>query len=362
MNSFEEIFTLRYNTLYYASAIIVLILVIEFYYKKNATGKLQNILLPILLLIIVFLFGSRGMEVGIDTPNNVKYFNGEVQIASISDVKDIGLYLVSVVSSNFFKSTDSFLTLLSILYILPIYIGIRNLKLNNPLIFFFILFSFFFFKNMGINTQRQGLAFSLFFCGVTYFIINKKYISYLLFGLSFLFHASFVLPITIFIIIKKSQTLYLPIIFYLTATILALINFPFDKVLSKIPYVNLFFEDRLAIYFDDIGNYQIGFRASFWFFNTVFAIVGIYTYKNLNKLNMDKQLYFRFLSSFLYLSGFFFLMFSARFSDRTGFLSWLFIPFLLYPFVTSYRNLGLLNIFSVFILLVSISTIFKFFL
>lgn len=360
MNSFEEIFNLNYNVLYYASAFVVLILVVEFYYKKRSAGGIQNILLPILLLIIVFLFGNRGVEVGVDTPNNIKFFKGYTQIDSLSELKDVGLYLVSILASVFSKSTDFFLTLLAFLYIIPIYIGIKNLKMNNQLIFFFVLFSFFFFKSMGINTQRQGLAFSMFFCGITYFINNKKLIAYFLFGLAFLFHASFIIPIIIFLFSNKIKKLHFPIALYILTTVLALTNFKFNNILSEIPIVNILVEDRLSGYFQDKGNYQIGFRPDFWLFNTIFALIGVFTYRNIEKLNFNKQNYLKFLTSYLFLSSYFFLMFNARFSDRSGFLGWIFILFLLYPYIISNKNIGWLNTFSVFLISVFLASIFKF--
>lgn len=360
MNAFEEIFNLRYNILYYTSAFIVLILVIEFYFKKTTTKNIQNFLLPILLLIIVVLMGNRGVEVGTDTLNNINYFKGTAQVDSLYELKDIGLYIVSIFASMFSRNTDFFLTILAFLYITPIYIGIKNLKMNNPLIFFFVLFSFFFFESMGVNTQKQGLAFSIFFCGMTYFINTNKKISYLLFGISFLFHASIIIPIATFIFVGKIKRLSIPVISYIAATILALINFNIYAVLIKIPIINVLVEERLELYFEDKGDYNIGFRPDFWIFNTIFAVIGIYTYKYADRMNFNKSIYFRFLISYLFISSYFFLMFGARFSDRSGVLAWIFIPFLLYPYVVINKRIGWLNTFTVFIISVFLASIFKF--
>lgn len=357
----EQLFNLRYNIVYYVVAFIALFFVCEFYLKNKNTTKIQNLLLPILLIILVFLIGFRSEFVGKDTPNNIKYFTQKVQVAEVGDLKDVGLYLVSAVSAIFTKNVDVFLIILAFLYILPIYIGIRNLKIRNVFIFFFFIFSFFFFKTMGTNTQRQGLAFTVFFCSVTYFINDKKKISYLLFVIAFMFHASIILPIVAFLVSSKIKKLTIPLIVYGVATGLSIINFKIYDILAGIPIVSLLVEERLDTYTDlSVDNYRVGFRPDFWVFNTVFLIIGYYTYKHLKKNKINKVFYQTVFISYILLSSFFFLMFSARFSDRFGFLAWMFIPFLLLPYVDNRKSIGVFNPITISFICLFLATIFKF--
>src|SRR5690606_25570603 len=208
LNPDEILFNFRYNIIYYITACITLFFVAEFYIKNKSHTKAQNFFLILIFLCLIILFGTRGYNVGTDTLNNIKYFTGRVQIKSFSELNDLGLYTISILLQRISNNITDFLIVLAILYIVPFYISFRNLKLKNPLIFFFCIFSMFFFKGMGINIQKQGLAFSFFILGVTFIFKNIKFFGYLLFGLAFLFHASIIIPISIFFVsfkIKKTN-------------------------------------------------------------------------------------------------------------------------------------------------------------
>lgn len=361
ISQFERIFNFNYNLVYYISSLFVLLLVLEFRLKNKNTQKIQEILLLILLVVIIYTFGFRTEYVGKDTPNNIKYFIRSTQVQSLTDVKDLGLYVVSIVSALFTKSIDVFLTILAMFYVAPIYLGIKNLKIKNSLIFFFFLFSFFFFRSMGINTQRQGLSFAVFFLALTYFIKNKNTIAYFLFLIAFFFHASIILPITVLLASKFIKNDKVPFIIYGVSTVLSIVNFKVYDILSQIPIVNILVEDRLQTYTNlEVDNYRVGFRPDFWLFNTIFLFIGYYTYKHIEKLNFEEKFYRKILVCYILLSSFFFLMFSARFSDRFGFMAWMFIPFILLPYADSRKSIGVFNTLSIFFICVFIATIFKF--
>lgn len=363
MNDLQQIFNIQYNLVYYAVSFVALLLIIEFYYRNINTSKIQKIILFFLLVGIILLFGFRTEMVGTDTPRNIKYFvdSYSFTINSFSEVKDIGLYAVSKFIAKLTSNVDIFLTVLAILYIGPIYIGINNLKLKNPLIFFFFLFSFFFFKSMGINIQRQGIAFALFFCGITYNLKDKNFISYVLYALAFVFHASIIIPIVVFFVSKKIKAVKIPLLIYLLSTGLSLVNFNFYGVLEQIPIINILVEERFDGYLNiDEEHYRIGFRPDFWFFNTIFLFIGYYTYRNIKKLSVNIEFYKTIFFSYIFTSSFFFLMFSYGFSDRYGVLSWIFIPFLLLPYVDYRKKIGLFNVIILYLVCLTIATIFKF--
>lgn len=215
---------------------------------------------------------------------------------------------------------------------------------------------------MGINIQRQGIAFSLFFCAITYYQLqNKKFITYLLYILAFMFHASIIIPIVAFFVSKKIKAVKIPLLIYLLSTGLSLVNFNFYGVLEQIPIINILVEERLEGYLNiDEERYRIGFRPDFWFFNTIFLFIGYYTYRNIKKLSVNIEFYKTIFFSYIFTSSFFFLMFSYGFSDRYGVLSWIFIPFLLLPYVDYRKKIGLFNVLILYLVCLTIATIFKF--
>ena len=362
LNPDEILFNFRYNIIYYITACITLFFVAEFYFKNKAHTKIQYFILIILLGILILLFGTRGEYVGIDTVNNIKYFTGSVKINDLGELKDIGIYFLSITFAQFSQDVDYFLTLIACIYIVPLYLSFRKLDLITPLIFFLFLFSLFFFKSMGMNTVRQGLAFSIFFLGLVSMIKDRKLHSYILFVLSFFMHASIIIPIVILLIAKRLNNIKIAYFVYGICTLLALVNFKANLVLGQIPIVNILVEERLDTYYIDTGNYRIGFRPDFWLFNSIFAGIGYITLKHIDKFNSEflSKNYKIFFTVYLLLSSFFFLMFSARFSDRFGFLSWMFIPLLLLPYAQSRVKIGVLNTLTVFFICVFLATIFKF--
>ncbi|MDM1454778.1 EpsG family protein [Myroides odoratimimus] len=361
-NHYEILFNYRYNFLYYIVAFFTSIFVIEFYVKNKLFTKIQYVFLGVLLFILMLLFGTRGVFVGTDTPNNIKFFTKEVQIHSLSDLKDLGIYFISIVINRFTNDIDLFLTVISVLYLMPIFFVIKKIGIKNPMIFFLFLYSLFFFKSMGMNTIRQGLASSYFLLGIVIYLKNRKKMGYLLFVTSFFLHASIIIPIMIFLAALKVKNLKWVIIIYVFSTILSVVNFKINVLLGQIPIINILVEERLDTYYVSNTNYRIGFRPDFWLFNTVFAIIGYFTLKNIDKFEdyFSSNYYKVFYVSYILLSSFFFLMFSASFSDRFGFLSWMFIPLLLMPYAQSSVRVGFLNTLSVFFISVFLFTIFKF--
>lgn len=360
-NNYELLFNFKYNFLYYIVAFITLIFVIEFYIKKRDLIKGQSILLFIVIITLILLFGTRGEYVGTDTQNNIKYFTGEVQIVSLSGLNDIGLYSVSMIVSKFSNDINVFLIFTAILFLTPFLIVVKNLQLRAPLFFFFCFFSMFFFKGMGINIQKQGISFSFFLLGISYLFSQRKIMSYILFTVAFLFHASIVIPIVVFFIsfkVKKTNRIF---IVYIVASVLSFLNVNFYSVLSSIPVVNILVESRLDSYYNDVGNYKIGFRPEFWIFNSFFAVIGYITLRNIERFKtiLFSKYYKVFYISYMLLSSFFFLMFSARFSDRFGLMSWTLIPFLLLPYLQSTITVKGLNIVSVYFICLLLFFIFN---
>jgi hypothetical protein len=362
MNREEVLFNQNYQIIYFLAALIVLFLLLEQKFKNNSHKKLQNILLFVFSFAFILLFGSRGINVGIDTQNIVSYFTGDRIIFSFNELKDTGIYFISKITSYFTDNIYVFLTVLACLYIIPLYYVIRRFTSKNVFILFFLIISFFFFKSMGMNTMRQGIAASFFLLGLTYYLEKKYFKTAIFFFIAFLNHASILIVILITVFAKYFKRLTFPIAIYLIATLLSILNFDIYNILIKIPIVNVLVEDRLTGYVTDTNfiNYRTGFRLDFFIFNTFFAIIGFFTYRNTKKFNLDKGNYLVIYTSYLLSSSVFFLMFSAAYSDRFGFLSWLFIPFLTLPYLQNTKQKGFLNIYSICFICFIIFIIFNY--
>lgn len=359
----ESIFNIWYNLLYLLTAIVSFFFTITFYIKGRSYPQRQYFFLYVISLLLIILFGTRGQNVGTDTLNNIRYFMGWAKINDLSTLNDLGLYTISIVLANFTSQLDIFLSIIAALFIGPLIISIHLLRLKNPLLFFFAIFSFFFFLSMGINIQKQGIAYSFFILGMS-LIFRKKYsISSIAFLIAFIFHASIIIPISILLLAFKFKNINLKylIVVYLISTLLAIINFNLNNLFTMIPIVNEITETRLEGYYSDKYNYKVGFRPEFWVFNTIFGVLGYFTLKNIKNIELKwlAKHYQTLFIAYIGLSSFFFIMFSASFSDRFGILSWTFIPFLLLPYFQTNRTLKIFNTLTIYTLCIFVFVIFK---
>ncbi|MBY0065618.1 EpsG family protein [Empedobacter falsenii] len=354
-------FNLNYNLLYFALAIVVLFFVSEYVINKKKSNKLQNIILIIFACLYIFLIGTRDKFVGEDSERTLVYFLGIKTINSLDELKDIGIYLISKFARIISDDYKVFFTINSILYVVPITIGIFNITKKNRLIFFFLLVSMFFFKSMGINTTRQGIAFAFFFLAIALYN-NKKWISIILLIIAFFNHASIIIPISFYLISKKFTDMKIVFIIYVTCTVISMFNINVNEFLGKIPIVNILVEERMNRYYKEEYQlvYKTGFRLDFFIFNTIFVYIGYNALKHLDEKIVTIKLYKNYLITYMFTSSFFFLMFSAAFSDRFGFLSWLFIPLILLPYLQTNKRIGKFNISKIYIICLIIFIFFNF--
>ncbi|MDQ0782141.1 EpsG family protein [Chryseobacterium sp. W4I1] len=359
MEAIIDAFNLRFTLVYLSVALFAVILINEYVSRRKNSDDIQNLLLLFYALVMILLIGIRDKKVGSDSERSLIYFTGARVVRSLSELKDIGTYFISLLARKLSDNYKAFFTLNAILYVVPIIIGIRNLTQKNRFLVFFIVISMFFFKTMGINTTRQGISFSFFFLAVTFFD-KKKWLSIVFFIVAFFNHASIIIPIAVFLMSTKISNLKVIFSIYIVATILSLVNFNLNELLGKIPVINILVQERLDQYYAKGSQiaYKTGFRINFFAFNTIFAIIGYYTLKNIE--NIEEYLrYKRFYVTYMLTSSFFFLMFSAAFSDRFGFLSWIFIPFLMYPYTQTNKKIGFINLLGVFFICFSLFLIFN---
>jgi hypothetical protein len=324
----------------------VLIVLNVGYFKNRNTDKIQNGLLIVFSFMFFCLFGFRSFNVGNDTQTYLGMFENSKDLLFI----DFGFgflnrALVDRVSER------AFIIIIAFIYITPLYFGIKRISSKNRLMLFFCIVSFFFFKSMGMNTIRQGIAFSLFFLSITY--SSRKRIKYVLMFVALSMHLSIILPILIFEISKFIKNLKIPVFIFILSTLLSIMKFNIYGILQKIPIISI--ADKIDSYSNiDSSDYKIGFRIDFFIFNFLFLVLGYFILKQIK----DKRVYLRYLSSYLILSSCFFLMFNSGYSDRYGFLSWIFIPLLIVPVIKGEKINRLISLPTILTLCFFIAIIF----
>lgn len=344
IESTETIFNNWFFLTYLSLAFFTAIIVIEVYFKKNKVTTLQNILLICFSVIFILMFGLRDFEVGVDTMMYVGVYN----IGKSDLYNEKGFNLFNVLLYKLGASDRVFIFSVAFSYLTLIYVFLKKKHYNNVFLIFFCWVSLFFFKSMGINTIRQGLACSIFLVGLTF---RRNYIKYLFFVIAATFHISLAIVLLAFFVAKYFNKNKYAIISFVLGAILSITNVPIYSWLSLIPGINSLVNDKFEFYSSvSTFDYKIGFRIDFFIFNLFFAVVGYYyvTYvlKDDSKESKDYNIIY---NMYLYLSGFFFVMFNSGYSDRYGVLSWMLIPLVIAPFF-EYQKIKS-NVFNKFTLL-----------
>lgn len=267
---FETIYHLLYGTAGFLSLMFASIQDV----KRRYFYKAGTFLSFVLVFLFAILFGSRGNEVGTDTEMYIwQYENYQLFPINIDFIYSYLLIFLNWLDIG----THGFLLVISCFYlfILGWAISVFSKKIRLNLLFIFFAFiSFFFFKSLGINIIRQGVALSFFLLGVSYFFkldkINGQAV--LAFILAVGFHYTILVAALLFVfaIISKKIRIEYFITFYVTCLILALLNFGIKDFASVFSF--LLIDERRNTYLEDYGsdNYEIGFKPQFVAFNSIF--------------------------------------------------------------------------------------------
>lgn len=351
INQIEFIFNRNFNLVYLVMLFVSLIIMAEVFIKKRPIRRVQNVAVIVFATIFVFIFGLRNKIIGADTEMYIEFFHD----IEFLDLNDVGFVLFIKIIKFIFNDVRLFLLITAFTYIVTICFLIKRKNYKYPFIFFFCWVSLFFFKSMGINTIRQGIAAGFFLLGLTY---RNKFYKYGFMILACSFHISMVLPLFFFLAVTYYRNIKFYIIFYFLGAISSIIKFDIITKIGLLSGLNNVKEK--ADTYSQISSeiYKVGFRIDFFIFNSVFAILGYFIYKN--KSNNDPN-YTTYYGCYLLLSAVFFSMFNVGFSDRYGFMSWMFIPLLISPiFENDNIKLKLINPFSMYILCVFLAFLFYF--
>ncbi|NGY37422.1 EpsG family protein [Flavobacterium sp. XN-5] len=331
----DILFNRLFLILYFSVCFIVFIFLQVGYYNNRETSKLQGSFLLLFSICFLFLFGFRNFEVGVDTMTYLSMFSNAEDFLFV----DFGFGFFNKFLHG--RVTErTFIFLMAFLYIMPLYFAIVRFSSKNKLFIFFCVISFFFFKSMGMNTMRQGVAFSLFFLSLSY---NKNnWLKYVLIFFALSMHLSMIFPILVYGASNYIKNLKFPFFIFFICTLLSVIKFNIYGLIQNIPLIAI--ADKIDSYSNlDTSDYKIGFRPDFFVFNLIFVFIGYFIYTKV----ADQRKYLKYLSSYLILSGIFIVMFNSGFSDRYGFLSWIFIPLLILPVLNGDKINRLITVSSI---------------
>lgn len=304
----------------------------EIFYSKLFSSFNLFILLFSITFFSYFVV-TRGLYVGSDTYNYYIVFN---QISSgINFDYEIGFIVLNKIAAfltNYYGYLLLVYFLININFIFSFFQSIRNETKNIFYIscaflsFFGFLYWSNWFYSANINGIRQGIALSFLYISLISFLFNKKKSYFILFFiLACFFHNSIflVIPFLLLIFIKKFKYNFITV---------SIFSFLYFTGLNEFILLNISNLTGLEIYnmikfYTDEGGQDLwyGFNwgfflySIFWFYVPLF-LVKIRVMNFSDNLNKILSIYGMLVCVFLFF-GF------AGFSNRYGFISWLFLPF-----------------------------------
>lgn len=307
--------------------------------SKNKTIPilLLNFLIGIVFVSFILLFGFRDYSIGADTLVYKLIYESFIFFHDKKNT-DIGFEIYMYVFS--WVGFRGFLLACAVAYILPL--GVLFNKITKyRLYLFFGLISLFSFYSLGINILRQGIAISLSMLALYFYINQFKKKAFLFFILGFSFHSSVVLIPLFSWFAKHFLNLKKSLFIFIITSFLSVIGEKIIALFSKLPFFDSLYKNRLSIYSEGISDtfYQVGFRLDFYLFNLFFILLGLFFIK---KLKFTDEKYVFIYKVYVLLSSVFILFFNLPYSDRTGVLSWMLIPYIQLPLIcksNKYRKL-----------------------
>jgi len=335
----QQDFDLYFNITYLLCSFFCFCYILQLTVGKNIPKKIDSILIITFSLLYALLFGFRGEEVGSDTSQYIRIFAFVNSNQFSFDLfTDYFFIFLSLIVGYFTNNPSYMLLIVALLYLALFYKFLINLPIKNKLLIFFVFVSMFFFKSMGINILRQGLAEMLFLVSLTFSMKGerKKYIITTV--LTFLSHSTMIIPIIVYLLSKKfynTKTNALAIVF-LMSIILSFLSVDLSLILNNLPFIG----DKYLKYLNPTSSisasYDTGFKPQFVFFNTIFFILGYLLIKYF-KVYIT-PFYKRVFFTYTLLSCILFLMFNIPYSDRIGLFSWALIPIIVYPYFSILKS------------------------
>lgn len=353
-------FDLYFNLIYILCAFFCFLYLLLLTNKKNVPPPVDSILIILFSFLYALLFGFRGKEIGSDTAQYMNIFtyvnSNEFSLEKFTDY----FYIFLSKSVGYFTVNPSYMLLIvALLYLVLFYNFLINLPTKNKFLIFFVFVSMFFFKSMGINVLRQGLAEMLFLVSLIFSMKGerKKYIITSI--LAFLSHSTMIIPMMIYLISKKYYNVKPNklVIIILVSIILGYLKMDINLIFNNLPFIG----DKYLTYLNPTNSmselYEIGFKPQFVFFNILFFILGYVLIKYFKEF--ITLFYRRVFFTYTLLSCILFLMFSIPYSDRIGLFSWTLIPIIVYPYFSILKRKIFLWRWGIYIFCIILFLIFN---
>ena len=286
----------------------------------------------------VYLFGSRGFDVGTDTPNYVTAYYNNLYANNVQEAlgqaflnRDPFFNLFTYYCALFFDLRGYFYVL-AFIYVFLLVKAAYRITDRYRALFLFSFLCVAYYVSMGTNVIRTGLSMSCAILALTYFLSGKKMKGILFCVFASLFHLAAIVIVVAGLIskyIKVPQRIYGVILF------ICIIMSYFGLGIKDLPFIGSYIvnSERAARYASgDMEQAPSGLHFYTFTFQ-MFSVILFYYFKNKIK---DKKYDFLF-DFFLILSCFYFLCLNMNYSDRFGVLSWFFIPILLFYPVRYYK-------------------------
>jgi len=358
-----------YSTVYYLilSILVVLSILPLFKYSDLNSFPRSNLKLGnILLLSITILF------IGLRDPwGNWRYLGDtsayslmfqEIDNIKFYEAKDIGftffMYLCKI-----FLNHQFFFLVSALLYVGFVYLFAKRTSKENGFFLFVMFVTSMSFWSFGINGVRNGLATSLFLYALTF--RNKKWFLFLFMLISISFHKSMILPVIAYFIANYfTNTKLLIRIWFVSVVVSYFFGNYIETYISNLIVENAFEDSRFMTFTSENGiDLEVStrsFRLDFILYSSIPIFLGyFYRYKR----NFNEVFYLQLLHTYIITNTVWVLLIYSSFTNRTAYLSWFLMPFILvYPLL---RNNHLFkkqnNILGIFFILSLFFTLFIYF-
>ncbi|CUO56539.1 Uncharacterised protein [Parabacteroides merdae] len=324
-----------YIAIYYN--LLLLVVLISFLYpiNSNTISKpyYNNKLIAFILLLIVFvhiIFRPLSPLFGDTITYSFNFKHIALWGVEAGMGKDWGFQYLTYFISQFFNLTI-YWAILCALYVLPVYISLKNNIPKQYAVAFLLFICSFSFWGYGVNGLRNGIATSL----VIYALMvpRKLIVQILILCLAYSFHSSVLLPIGMFFISKYIRNSKYYLIGWFFCLILSITAHGFfENILSNL---SIFEEDdRLSSYMtatveDTMASFsRTGLRWDFILYSLVPILLG---YRYLYKYCYKDELYQQLFNIYTSCNAFWLLIMYVPYNNRFAYLSWF-----LYPIVIGY--------------------------
>lgn len=255
------------------SSVFFFNILVNFVFKKHFFLKV------LFLFFIIAILGFRSPDVGVDTINY--YYSFGLIKVGVYEVKDLLYFLVSKILIFFGFGPELLVFIFSVLTIIPLAVVIYQ-DSPYPVLSFAIILAFGFYAAY-FNLMRQGAAMSLGLLYIYYLLHDKRNIAFFSLFAAFLMHASSIILLPIFFIVKvpAKHKLYAVVLLWILSIVSAFNSSFFYGLLNSVSFL---VPARFLSYIEP--GEQVDRGLSF-VFNQIFFFMLLYSYFKVRGVGRD---------------------------------------------------------------------------